>query len=62
MKKTIISIAAAVLCASALSVPAFAENILADKSVYADNQQELAGYPQHLLLKANPESIPSDMK
>lgn len=46
MKKTIISVAAAALCASALSVPAFAENILTDKSVYADNQQELAGYTQ----------------
>lgn len=34
MKKTIISIAAAALCASALSVTAFAEDVLTDRSIY----------------------------
>lgn len=42
MKKTIISIAAAALCASALSVTAFAENILSNKSVYADKRESIA--------------------
>lgn len=42
MKKTIISIAAAALCASALSIPAFAEDILTDRSVYADDPQSIA--------------------
>ncbi len=42
MKKTIISMAAAALCASALSTQAFAADILSDKSVYAKNSEELA--------------------
>ena len=42
MKKTIISIATAVLCASALSAQAFAENILSDKSVYAADGDQIA--------------------
>lgn len=42
MKKTIISIAAAALCASALSVTAFAEDILTDKSVYAPDRDQIA--------------------
>ena len=36
MKKTIISLAAAALCASALSVTAFAEDVLTDRSIYLD--------------------------
>ncbi len=42
MKKTIISIAAAVVCASVLSVPAFAEDVLTDRSIYVENREELA--------------------
>ncbi len=42
MKKTIISIAAAVLCASVLSTNAFAENILSNKDVYADKHESIA--------------------
>lgn len=42
MKKTIISIAAAALCASALSAPAFAADILSDRSVYAADRESIA--------------------
>ncbi|MDE7231331.1 MAG: hypothetical protein K2N56_12690 [Oscillospiraceae bacterium] len=42
MRKTIISIAAAALCASALSIPAFAEDILSSKSVYAADGEQIA--------------------
>lgn len=42
MKKTIISITAAVLCASVLSAPAFAADILSDRSVYASDQMSIA--------------------
>ena len=42
MKKTIISISAAALCASALSVQAFAMEITKDKSIYVSNPEEFA--------------------
>lgn len=42
MKKTIISIAAAALCMSALSVPAFAADILTDRNIYAADGERLA--------------------
>lgn len=41
MKKTLISIATAVLCVCALSVPAYAENVLTDSSIYLENRAEL---------------------
>lgn len=42
MKKTIATIAAAVFCTAALSTQAFAADILSDKSVYAEGQEQLA--------------------
>ncbi len=42
MKKTIISMAAAALCASAISAQAFAEDVLTDKSIYLENREEMA--------------------
>ncbi len=42
MKKTIISIVVAAVCASVLSVSAFAEDILSDKSVYANKRESIA--------------------
>ncbi len=41
MKKTIISMAAAALCASALSTQAFATDITEDMSIFAENPEEL---------------------
>ncbi len=42
MKKTIISMAAAALCACVLSVQAYAEDVLTDKSIYLENREEMA--------------------
>ncbi len=42
MKKTIISMAAAALCALAISTQAFAEDVLTDRSVYAKDPQSIA--------------------
>ncbi len=42
MKKTIISIAAAALCASVISAQAFAEDVLTDSSIYLENREEIA--------------------
>ncbi len=42
MKKTIISITVAAVCASVLSVSAFAEDILSDRSVYVANRESIA--------------------
>lgn len=41
MKKAIISTAAAMLCVCALSVSAFAEDVLTDKTIYVENREEL---------------------
>ncbi len=41
MKKTIISMAAAALCALAISTQAFAEDVLTDRSVYAKDPQSI---------------------
>lgn len=42
MKRTMLSIAAAVLCASAISAQVFAADILSDRAVYAVDQEEIA--------------------
>ncbi len=50
MKKTIISMAAAALCASAISTQAFAADIAEDTSIFAENPEEfvatIKGWPE----------------